>query len=258
MAWRAEGRGQSRRLRRPPSANRWTGQPASVRAAAARCDQGANVTARVEDPVARARFGNHLLTVLTAAGKLPPSARCKPRKAVKSQVVPAVWKLKGSKRRLWSHTVDKPGRGWLSRLQRPGRGRAGSDLRINARVLEEDSANAVLFERTVTDTPQSDLVLPNGTGKRIHSEPDLVGTPWPSRVSGYAVFGLWSGNTWRGPQPATEVIDDNPEVWQYESPLLRIQDAVVWNGVRSNYLCILLDGGRDGGETGCYGAPVAD
>jgi len=105
--------------------------------------------------------------------------------------------------------------------------RLGSDLRINTRVLGKDSANAVLFERTVIDTPQSDPALPNGAIKGIRTGPDLTAAPWPLQVSGDAVFGLWWGNTERGPQPAAEVIFDNLEVWQYESPELKIQNAVL-------------------------------
>ena len=105
--------------------------------------------------------------------------------------------------------------------------RLGSGLRINTRVLDKDNANAVLFERTVVDTPQSDPALPNGAVKGICTFPDLMAAPWPLQVSGDAVFGLWWGNTERGPQPAAEVIFDNLEVWQYESPQLEIQNAVV-------------------------------
>ena len=39
--------------------------------------------------------------------------------------------------------------------------RRGSDLGITTRILDKDNANAVLFERTVTDTPQVDPVFPN-------------------------------------------------------------------------------------------------
>jgi len=106
--------------------------------------------------------------------------------------------------------------------------RLGSGLRINTRVLDKDNANAVLFERTVIDTPQSDPALPNGSVKGIRTGPDLVAAPWALPVSGDAVpFGLWWGNTERGPQPAAEVIFDNLVVRQYESPELKIQNAVV-------------------------------
>lgn len=114
--------------------------------------------------------------------------------------------------------------------------RVGSDLRINTRVLDKDSANAVLFERTVIDTPQSDPALPNGAIKGIRTGPDLMAASWPLQVSGDAVFGLWWGNTERGPQPAAEVIFDNLEVWQYASPQLAIQSAVVLSWSAPNVL----------------------
>ena len=43
----------------------------------------------------------------------------------------------------------------------------GSDLRITTRVLDKDNANAVLFERTVTDTPQADPGSPQRRGQRF-------------------------------------------------------------------------------------------
>jgi hypothetical protein len=106
--------------------------------------------------------------------------------------------------------------------------RLGSDLRINTRVLDKDNANAVLFERTVTDTPQADPVLPNRAIKGLLSGPDLPGTPWPvANAPGYVLLGM----EWANPQSSSagvaEAIFDNLEVWQYESPQLNIQSAVV-------------------------------
>jgi len=107
--------------------------------------------------------------------------------------------------------------------------RRGSDLEITTRVLDKDNANALLFERTVTDTPQADVVLPNGGVKGLKGDADLPGSPlWGANATGYYVQLLlgW-GNPERASQPAAEVIFDNLEVWQYESPELKIQNAVV-------------------------------
>ncbi len=105
--------------------------------------------------------------------------------------------------------------------------RVGSDLRITSRVLDQDNANAVLFDLTVTDTPQSDPVLPTGVGKGVPMELDLVATPWVLENRGNAILGIWWGNTQSAPQPAAQVIFDNLAVWQYATPELAIQNAVV-------------------------------
>jgi hypothetical protein len=106
--------------------------------------------------------------------------------------------------------------------------RLGSDLRITTRVLDKDNTNAVLFERTVTDTPQADLALPSGTVRGCASGSDQPGTPWPI-VSAPANVLLGMG--WVSPLSssvgAAQVTYDNLEVWQYESPQLAIQKAVV-------------------------------
>jgi hypothetical protein len=105
--------------------------------------------------------------------------------------------------------------------------RVGSDLRITSRVLDKDNANAVLFELTVTDTPQSDPALPSSAGKGVPMQPDLVAAPWVLGNRGLAVLGIWWGNTQSAPQPDAQVIFDNLEVWQYQTPQLEIQNAVV-------------------------------
>ncbi|MBM3883191.1 MAG: hypothetical protein FJ387_26335 [Verrucomicrobia bacterium] len=97
--------------------------------------------------------------------------------------------------------------------------RLGSDLRINTRVLDKDNANAVLFERTVTDTPQADPVLPNRAVKGILSYPDPAGTPYALQSFGYPVVGVAWVNPQSAPSPLAQVVYDNLEVWQYEWPL---------------------------------------
>jgi hypothetical protein len=104
----------------------------------------------------------------------------------------------------------------------------GSNVMINTRVLDRDNANTVLFDRTVVDTPQSDLVLPNRAVRGFRCGPDLLGTPWPAaNAPGFVSLVLTWTNPERAPQPAAQVIFDNLEVWQYESPQLAIQNAVV-------------------------------
>jgi hypothetical protein len=106
--------------------------------------------------------------------------------------------------------------------------RVGSDVKITTRVLDKDNANAVLFERSVTDTPQADPVLSNRAVRGTLSGPDLPGTPWavvntPTDVE----LSLTWVNSDSSPQPPAQVVFDNLVVWQYEPPQLAIQNAVV-------------------------------
>lgn len=100
--------------------------------------------------------------------------------------------------------------------------RNGANLGINARVLDKDNANAVLFDHTVTDTPQADpVVYPS----EFKADSDLAGMPYSS-AGGPTDVELTL--TWLGPQSASvQVIYDNLEVRQYESPPLAIQNAVI-------------------------------
>jgi len=106
--------------------------------------------------------------------------------------------------------------------------RVGSDVKITTRVLDKGNANAVLFERSVTDTPQADPVLPNRAVRGTLSGSDLPGTPWavvnaPTDVQ----LSLTWVNSDSAPQPPAQVVFDNLVVWQYEPPQLAIQNAVV-------------------------------
>jgi len=106
--------------------------------------------------------------------------------------------------------------------------RLESSLEITTRVLDKDNASAVLFERTVTDTPEADPVLPSRAGDGMLSYPDQPGTPWPVfDASGRIVLSMTWFNQTEGSEAAAQVNFDNVEVWQYESPQLSIQNAVV-------------------------------
>jgi hypothetical protein len=104
--------------------------------------------------------------------------------------------------------------------------RVGSDLQIRTCVLDKDNGNAILFDQTVTDTPQSDPVLPSGSVHGVTTVPDSAGTPWPVvSAPGSVELGLeWlDTNSASGP---ISVTFDNLAVWQYESPQLTIQKAI--------------------------------
>jgi hypothetical protein len=100
--------------------------------------------------------------------------------------------------------------------------RDGANLKINTRVLDKENANAVLIDYTVTDTTEADpVVFPSGWP----AVSDFVGTPWPVTAPPSDVELTLQ---WSGPQATfAQVIYDNLEVWQYESPQLTIHNAVV-------------------------------
>jgi hypothetical protein len=106
--------------------------------------------------------------------------------------------------------------------------RAGTNLNVTTRVLDKDNANSVLFERTVLDTPQADPVLPSGTVKGMIGMADPTGTPWPLLMAPtWIELTLQWGNPQLAPEPRAQLIFDNVEVWQYESPQLTIADSVL-------------------------------
>lgn len=106
--------------------------------------------------------------------------------------------------------------------------RRGSNVEITTRVLDKDNANAVLFERTVTDTPLADPVLPSGTVRGARSEPDMPGTPWPVVAAPENIeLGVTWVNSQQAPDGNAAATFDNLVVWRYESPPLAIQNAVL-------------------------------
>jgi hypothetical protein len=116
----------------------------------------------------------------------------------------------------------------------------GSNVEITTRVLDKDNANAVLFERTLTDTPQADPVLPDRAVRGTRSEPDVAGTPWPvGAAPGNVELSVTWVNSERPPDGYAAAIFDNLEVRQYESPELTIQRAVVLSWPVTSGLFIL-------------------
>jgi hypothetical protein len=96
--------------------------------------------------------------------------------------------------------------------------RRGSNLEINARVLDKDNNNQVLFSRTVIDTPQADPVLANRAVRGMLSMSDLAGVPPPiTSAPGNVCLGLGWVNPTHGPVPAAQAVFDNVEVWQHKS-----------------------------------------
>ncbi|MHC1769226.1 MAG: hypothetical protein AB9869_33915 [Verrucomicrobiia bacterium] len=127
--------------------------------------------------------------------------------------------------------------------------RDGSDLQITTRVLDKDNGNAVLFERMVTDTPASDPVLPDGSFRDWRSEADPAGAGWPIAQAPTEVNLTLQ---WVGSEPASaKVAFDNVEVWQYQSPELAVQRAVIlaWPVASTGFLLECASGANGPWET---------
>jgi hypothetical protein len=125
--------------------------------------------------------------------------------------------------------------------------RRGSNVDITTRVLDKQNANAVLFDHTVTDTPQADPVLPNGAVRGFIGTSDPAGSPWPLlRSPGAAELTLSWFNSQQAPNPHAQVIFDNMEVWQYKTPDLDIQKAVVlsWPVTAAQFVVESAPGGK--------------
>lgn len=106
--------------------------------------------------------------------------------------------------------------------------RIASDLKIDIRVLDKKNGYQTLFHREYTDTPDSDTALPSGTVKGFLSVPDPAGTPGPIlKAPPNVLLGLPWANPLSATDGAARVIYDNLEVWQYATPQLSIQNAVV-------------------------------
>lgn len=84
---------------------------------------------------------------------------------------------------------------------------------IDCRVLDKDNANAVVFDRTVIDTPEADPTIPSRSLKRTATAQDMVGDPW--RLVGgprqTEVTRDWTGPV-SGPTGPAQIIDVNVEV----------------------------------------------
>ncbi len=106
--------------------------------------------------------------------------------------------------------------------------RRGSNLEIRTRILDKDNGNAVLFDRLVIDTPQSDPVLPSRAVWGMISWPDPAGTPPPVlRAPAAVCLGVGWLNPTNGPSPAAQVVYDNVEVWLRPAPRPYV---VAWGG----------------------------
>ncbi len=117
--------------------------------------------------------------------------------------------------------------------------RVGTNLNVTTRVLDKDNGDAVLFDRTITDTPKADPVLPSYTVGGLVGMADPVGTPWPILAGPtWIELTLSWDNPLLAPNPRAQVTFDNVEVWQYESPQLKVQDAVVlsWSVTAGQYV----------------------
>lgn len=115
----------------------------------------------------------------------------------------------------------------------------GTNLNITTRVLDKDNSKAVLFERTITDTPAADQVLPPYAAGGMIGTNDPPGTPWALLMGpSWIELALTWADPLLAPEPRARVTFDNAAVWQYQTPQLTIQDAVVisWPVLQGQFL----------------------
>lgn len=106
--------------------------------------------------------------------------------------------------------------------------RVGSDLRMNGRVLDKSAADAVLFECSVTDTPQSDAVAPADQLRGMMGNADPAGNAWPiDKAPPEVVLGMYWLNTTNGTAGVATATFDNVRVNRYAEPTLAIQNAIL-------------------------------
>jgi len=103
--------------------------------------------------------------------------------------------------------------------------RHGDNVDITSRILDKANGGAILFEKTVTDTPGSDPVLPEGVHGVGVGGTDPAGEAWPIQQAPTEIDLTlqWFGND----EAAVQVVFDNAEVWQYALPALECKRAVM-------------------------------
>ncbi len=117
--------------------------------------------------------------------------------------------------------------------------RTDPNLTLTARVLDKDNQEAVLYQKTVVDTPQADATLTSDeflarTGLKLAIVPDIADTPI---IAGDRVY-LAAWQYTDGNQPQAHVTYDNLEMRTTEIPPIGIERALrlSWPAVGLNYL----------------------
>jgi hypothetical protein len=105
--------------------------------------------------------------------------------------------------------------------------RAQTNLVLTARVLEPGEQGAVLFERSVVDTPEADPTLTTAefetlTGMRLPWNKDVKGMPLFS--GDYLDLEIFQYND--GTKPEATAVFDNLELRRYEVPQVGIERAM--------------------------------
>ena len=104
--------------------------------------------------------------------------------------------------------------------------RVNPNMVVTARVLDKDNQEAVLYERSVVDTPKVDRTVTSAeilalSGMKLNVYPDSG----PPIISGDSIF-LNAFQYTDGKQPDITVTYDNLELWTYEIPHIAVEPAV--------------------------------
>lgn len=98
---------------------------------------------------------------------------------------------------------------------------------LTTQIQDKGPGQAVLFQKTVVDTPAADPGLVGNVeleaGVYMASLADVAGNPWTSLKDPY--FGLWQ-NT-EGNQPVALAVFDNFSVARHDLPSLNAQRAIL-------------------------------
>ena len=105
--------------------------------------------------------------------------------------------------------------------------RVSPNVILTARVLDKENNNAVLYERSVVDTPNEDRTLTQSemdaaSGMHLNTGRDVAGAPVTSAIA--AILVVWQYN-YDGKQPAAEATFDNFELWTSIPPATRYVDV---------------------------------
>ena len=101
------------------------------------------------------------------------------------------------------------------------------NLILTVRILDRANQDAVLYERSVVDTPAVDRTLTAAefeaaSGMPLNTGSDIPAPPWTS--GGCVMLDVWQYN-YDGNQPPADVMFDNLEMRTYKLPITRYVDA---------------------------------
>ena len=124
--------------------------------------------------------------------------------------------------------------------------RVRTNLVLTARLLDKDNHDAVLYQRAVVDTPESD---PSLTAEAVHALTGIQGTQFnPDVRQAPLMAGDWlnlkiAQCNYDGQQPPAKATFDNLEMRTYEAPQVGIERAVQLTWPAPTQMNYVVEGG---------------